>query len=306
MKASFAIRFLLGTLITLSIYSCKKADITISSIDTGQAETAVAAQTTTSEIYGNKDYVFTIDQPGWTLVFSDEFPGNAIDKSKWNVWTGGAYNEELQYYQIGNLKFLNGNLQIHAIKENATGATTPYNTAPKNFSFTSGRIESIKHFSSNATTPRVRMVARIKLASGYGMWPAFWSYGDPWPTQGEIDIMEAKGHEPNKYHTAYWFGRRSGVNTARNTEATISTVDLMSDHHVYEMIWEKDKLTFYLDGQLVNTKTGGDIPNMFRKSQRVTLNLAVGGMFFGTPMPTAEQIQTGVMEIDWVRVYTSK
>jgi beta-glucanase (GH16 family) len=241
-------------------------------------------------------------EAGWTKTFEDNF---STDLSKWDIWNGGAYNDELQLYQNTNLSLSNGNLLITAKKETVNGATNPYDPAVKTFNYTSGRIESKTHFSASAATPEVRMMARIKLPSGYGMWPAFWSYGDPWPTQGEIDILEARGNEPFQYHTAYWYGRRSGVNIASNTEATVnSETSLVDCWHVYEVIWEKNTLTYLLDGQVVVTKTGGWIPNFFRKSERVTLNLAVGGGFFGNP--SAASIQTGTMQIDWVKVFTSK
>jgi beta-glucanase (GH16 family) len=82
---------------------------------------------------------------------------------------------------------------INARSENVTGPTTPFDVTPKTFNYTSGRIESKANFSASSFSPVVRMMTRIKLPAGYGMWPAFWSYGDPWPTQGEIDILEARG-----------------------------------------------------------------------------------------------------------------
>lgn len=238
---------------------------------------------------------------GWTKRFEENF---STDLNQWNIWTGGAYNNELQYYQSPNLVVSNGTLLIQAKRETITGVTTPFDPTLKNFEFTSGRIESKTNFSAGNSTPKVRMIARLKLPTGYGMWPAFWSYGDPWPTHGEIDIMEARGNEPFKYQTAYWYGRRSGVNTTNNTEGYItSDISLTDCWHVYEVIWEKDKLTYIFDGQIVVTKTGGNIPNFYRKTQRVTLNLAVGGGFFGNPDPST--IQTGTMQIDWVKVFSS-
>jgi beta-glucanase (GH16 family) len=127
---------------------------------------------------------------GWTKSFDESFSNNL---NNWNTWYGGAFNNELQLYQAANLSVINGNLVISARKETVSGPTTPFDATPKTFNYTSGRIESTTNFSASASTPVVRMMARIKLPAGYGMWPAFWSYGDPWPTQGEIDIWKQEG-----------------------------------------------------------------------------------------------------------------
>lgn len=240
--------------------------------------------------------------PGWTRVFTETFDGGL---GQWSVWTGGAFNEELQLYQAANLSTSGGILGIAARRETAVGPTTPFDNTPKTFGYTSGRIESRTSFSASNATPRVRVSARLKLPTGYGMWPAFWTYGDPWPTQGEIDIMEARGQEPFQYNTAYWYGRRSGVNLVSASEAVITSATSLTDcWHVYEVIWAKNTLTYLFDGQVVDTKSGGYIPSMFRKQQRVTLNLAVGGLFFGSYDPAL--IEPGTLLVDWVKVFTSK
>lgn len=244
----------------------------------------------------------TLTGPGWSKVFEDGFSG---DLSQWTIWNGGAFNEELQLYQPSNLQTANGLLDITARKETVTGPTTPFDATPKTFFYTSGRIESKRNFSASNTTPKVRLSARLKLPAGYGMWPAFWSYGDPWPTQGEIDVMEALGQERFQYQTAYWFGRRPGKNLVSNSATVVSsTVSLMDCWHVYEVIWTKSALTFLYDGQVVDTKTGDYIPSMYGKKERITLNLAVGGLFFGNYDPAA--IQPGTFQIDWVKAFTSR
>ena len=240
--------------------------------------------------------------PGWSKVFDESFSAGL---SLWSIWTGGAFNEELQLYQAANLQTSGGWLSITAREEQVTGPTTPWDPAPKSFAYTSGRIESKSHFSASRTTPQVRLSARLKLPSGYGMWPAFWSYGDPWPTQGEIDIVEGRGQEPYQYQTAYWFGRRPGKNLVVNSATVISSsVSLTDCWHVYEVIWAKNSLTFLFDGQVVDTKSGGYIPSMYGRQQRITLNLAVGGLFFGEYDPAL--IQPGVLQADWVKVFTSR
>lgn len=251
---------------------------------------------------------YTLDEAslinaGWTKIFEDEF---TTDLSKWNIWTGGAFNNELQHYQASNLQVSNGALVITAKRETVQGQTTPFDPTPKTFNFTSGRIECKTNVSANATNPKIRMVARIKLPAGYAMWPAFWSYGDPWPTQGEIDIVEARGNEPTKYQTNYFYGTQANTNLVRNASGYITAnASLQSCYHLYEMIWEQDKLTSYLDGQVVEIKTeGGYITSLFGKTERITLNLAVGGNFIARRVDP-NKVQPGTMYVDYVKVFRS-
>ncbi len=242
-----------------------------------------------------------ITNAGWAKTFEDNF---SADLDKWNIWNGGAFNNELQLYQASNLSFSNGDLVISARKETVSGPSTPFDATPKTFNYTSGRIESKTNFSASVSSPSVRMMARIKLPSGYGMWPAFWSYGDPWPTQGEIDILEGRGQEDFKYQTNYFYGRTANRNLVRGAEGFVTTdVSLQTCYHVYEMIWSQNSLQFYFDGVLVKTNSGSYVPSLFGKTERITLNLAVGGLFFTNLNPAL--IQTGTMYVDWVKVFTT-
>jgi beta-glucanase (GH16 family) len=245
-----------------------------------------------------------VDTTVWTEIFTENFDS---DLSMWNVWKGGAYNNEYQYYSdsIANLNIMGGVLEIAAIKDTVSGATTNSNPTAKTFYFTSGRIESKTLYSANSNTPKIRFAARIKLPAGYGMWPAFWSYGNNWPTNGEIDAMEAKGNLPYQYGTNYFYGTSPGTDLVHNSEVSTvtSATSLTDSYHVYEVIWEQDKLTYLLDSVIVSTKTGPYIPSMFGKSQTITLNLAIGGDYFGNPAPSS--IVTGTMYVDWVKAYSS-
>ena len=251
------------------------------------------------------DYQFdeaAVTASGYTKIFEDNFDG---ELSKWNIWTGGAYNNELQYYQAANLQVANGNLVITAKRETVTGATTPSDPTLKTFNYTSGRVECKTNISASTATPKVRIVARIKLSSGYGMWPAYWSYGDPWPTQGEIDYLESRGQEPSKYQTNYFYGKTANRNLVKNQVGYIkSDVSLTACYHVYEMIWSQNNLISLLDGKIVETKSGSYIPDLFGKTERVTLNLAVGGNFFSNF--DAAQVSPGTMYVDFVKVFTSQ
>lgn len=247
---------------------------------------------------------YTIDdnklsQMGWSKIFEDNFDK---DLSQWDIWKGGAYNEELQLYQSDNLQLLNSELQIYAKKEKKTGFTRPDNPALNEFVYTSGRIESKKVFSLSKEVRQIRIMARFKIPDSYGLWPAFWTYGAPWPTQGEIDISEARGQEPFEFTTNYFYGRKAGKNLVKAAEKHIkSDVSLSQCYHVYELIWSKNSLKFLFDGVVVDIKTDGYINNLYKKHQKIVLNLAVGGMFF--PNLNHSSIKNGTMTIDWVKVY---
>ena len=240
---------------------------------------------------------------GWIKTFEDNFDS---DLSKWTIWNGGAYNNELQLYQAANLELLNGILNIKAKKEAVSGATLPTNSTIKKFDYTSGRIECKTIISANANTPKIRIIARIQLPKGYGMWPAFWSYGDPWPTQGEIDYLEARGNNTFQYLTNYYYGTNPGVIFNEDNTGTINTIsDLSTCFHVYEFEWTQNALNSYLDGKLVESKkTGTHLPDLFGKNEKVVLNLAIGGGFFPNLNPAL--IETGTMYVDWVKVFASK
>jgi len=262
---------------------------------------------TTNDLFtavSRADYVIddsVLYKVGWIKAFEENFDTNL---NRWDIWTGGGCNNELQLYQANNLQLVNGILEIHTKKETVTGRILPSDTALGVFNFTSGRIESKAKYSACAETPSVLIMARIKLPTGYGMWPAFWSYGHPWPTQGEIDFLEARGNEPDRYYTNYYFGDAQNL-FRENVSATISTgVDLSLAYHVYEIEWTKHAIISYIDGKRVETKTAGThLPDLFGKSQNLVLNLAVGGDFF--PGIDKSKIEPGTMYVDWVKVFTA-
>jgi beta-glucanase (GH16 family) len=266
-----------------------------------QRSSAVTAAVNTAGICDYDLNETALTTAGWTKIFNDDFSAGL---GQWNIWTGGAFNNELQYYQAANLQLNSGILNIVCKKETVTGATTPFDATPKAFAYTSGRVETKVLYSASSSSPKIRMTARIKLPAGYGMWPAFWSYGDPWPTQGEIDILEARGQEPFQYQTNYFYGRARNKNLVTNGATVITSgSSLQTCWHVYELIWSQSSLTFLLDGQVVDTKTGTYVTNLFGKKEKVVLNLAAGGLFFSNLDPS--QIQPGTLQVDWVKIFKS-
>jgi len=238
---------------------------------------------------------------GWNKIFEEEFDTNL---NRWRIWNSGAYNHEQQLYQPSNLLIQDGILTIVARKESVMGMKFPKSKSVAHFEYSSGRIESKKLFSINAKQPKLRIMARIKLPTGYGMWPAFWAYGTPYPSQGELDFMEARGADQKQYLINFYEASLDEQHSEDHTALVNLPFNLTECFHVYEMEWSKDDLKSYFDGKLVDTKKNDPhIATLFEKRERLVLNLAVGGGFY--PNLDTAIIQTGTMYIDWIKVYAS-
>lgn len=303
MKTSTSLSFyFLGFFIAgaclMSLGSCKKS----SASGANQKKTEFVNPITTHVVC---DYNFndtTLTKSGWRKTFEDNFDS---DLSNWNILTGGVLHE-LHCNEPGNVQIVSGVLQITSKKESVTGPKTLNNDTLKSFDYTSGWIVAKKPISVNDTTPRVRVVARIKIASGYGITSMFWSYGDNWPTGGEIDYLQGRGDDTKRYATDYFYGTTPSKNLVTNAALyNPADADLSSCYHVYEMEWSKNALISYLDGQLVETKTSGDhIPDLAGKNEFISFILPVGGLFYSNL--NVANIQTGTMYVDYVKVFTSK
>jgi len=240
-------------------------------------------------------------KPFW----ADEFNKNGLpDTQKWGYDVGGSGwgNHELEYYTKDNLKNArveNGKLIIEAIKE-------PF----EDKNYTSARLTS----KGKADFLYGRFEVKAKLPKGLGTWPAIWmlatdhSYGESyWPDNGEIDIMEHVGYDPNVIHASvHTKSYYHSIGTQKTAVKTIPTS--MTEFHVYRIDWTPEKIDSYIDGELYftfkNEKTGWkEWP--FDKKQHILLNLAVGGDW-GGQKGVDDSIFPQKMEIDYVRVYKMK
>ena len=155
-----------------------------------------------------------------------------------------------------------------------------------------------------------RVEARIKLALGQGLWPAFWmlGQGDPgleWPACGEIDIMENKGSQPTTTSSAVHGPGYSGDTPFAHAN-TLTRGTISDDFHIFAVEWDSFHVRFYVDDVLHYQVTRAEIEH-FGKSILdqpffVILNLAVGGHFDGDPQ--SDTIFPATMLVDYVRVYS--
>ena len=242
-------------------------------------------------------------QPAPTLVWEDEFTGptgQAPDPTSWGydlgTGAGGWGNGEQQYYRAENAALDgDGHLVITAREEDFAGSR-----------YTSARLLT----KAKREQTHGRFEARIKLPTGQGIWPAFWLLGAnidtvPWPGCGEIDVMEARGQEPDRILGSLHGPGYFGAGAVSDSAVLPGPVGVDGTFHVFAVEWDPRYIAWEVDGVTYQVVTPDQLPAgaswVFDHSFFVILNLAVGGNFVGLPDPTTVFPQT--MLIDYVRVY---
>lgn len=234
---------------------------------------------------------------GYTLVWQDEFETSRMpNTSKWYYETGahGWGNNEIQNYIPGLIgqdtcAFISdGILKIIAKKRGSQVISIRMNTIE---SWTYGYFE-----------------ARLKLPTGKGTWPAFWMLPKNfvrWPDDGEIDIMEHVGYDPNNIVcTIHCKAYNHGAGTQKGSTRRVPTAQ--TDFHVYAVEWTADYIHGFVDGvryfTFANDKAGKKDTWPFNAPFYLKLNLAWGGNWGGA-QGVDESKLPATYEIDYVRVY---
>ncbi len=236
---------------------------------------------------------------GYTLVWNDEFNDGSKPSAEWFYETGGGGwgNNELQTYVSGDkdgdqlAAVKDGILRLTAKKINGTVYSIRMNT---NKSWTYGYFE-----------------ARLKLTKGKGTWPAFWMMPKnykAWPDDGEIDIMEHVGYDPNRVHASiHTKAYNHAINTQKTAQKLVPTAQ--DEFHIYAVEWTADFIKGYIDGEVYftfqNDKAGNKDTWPFNAPFYLKLNLAWGGNWGGA-QGIDESVLPATYEIDYVRVFQKK
>ncbi len=243
----------------------------------------------------------------WRLVWSDEFDYTGLpDSSRWSYDVGGHGwgNGEEQFYtqeRMQNARVENDVLTIEARREYKEGR--PYTSArlvtKGKGDWTYGRFE-----------------VRARLPSGRGTWPAIWMlasqnmYGQNyWPDNGEIDIMEHVGYDPDVVHaTIHTLAFNHIMGTQRGAQLRVPKA--REAFHTYSVEWTPEEIRAYVDTThyytFKNQRLGSKQANFrqwpFDRPFHLILNVAVGGTWGGA-QGIDHAIWPQKMEVDYVRVY---
>lgn len=243
----------------------------------------------------------------YALVWADEFDTEGLpDATRWAYDTyrnaEGWYNEELQYYSAErpeNARVENGRLIIEARREPVPVEAFPDSGGQE---FTSTRLFT----SERASWQYGYFEIRAKLPCGRGLWPAIWTLPEgasKWPDDGEIDIMEYVGWNPDKFHATV-HTRDNNHMLGSQFGASYHSATACGGFHTHSLLWTADALQIAVDGDVYFTylrgeKDYGEWP--FDRPHHLILNLAVGG--WGGQDGIDENAFPARMEVDYVRVY---
>lgn len=257
---------------------------------------------------------FDPEKSGYAIVWQDEFEQSGkVDPTKWSFEKGFVRNQELQWYQEENAIMNDGYLVITGKREAIPNPSfesghQDWKKSRKQADYTSSSINSRGKFDFQYGVVEVR----AKIDTALGMWPAIWTLGikNPWPANGEIDIMEyyRVNGEATILANAAWADESK---RAKWDEAKVPFSDFLkkdpdwpSKFHVWRMEWTEDFIKLYLDDQLLNevnlTETiNPDGFNPFHQPHYLLLNLAIGGNG-GDP---SFSVFPSEYLVDYVRVY---
>ena len=214
----------------------------------------------------------TINLDEFELVWSDEFDGDKLDKSKWtyNWWEterkGGYWHEDM-------VSVKDGNLVISAEYKDEPLENYHYDKWKDQINFDeykagwyTGSISTINIYEQKYGYFEVR----CKLPAAYGLWSAFWMMN------GEVENVDGSGQDGTEvdvfesfYYKDHWWGNDcvvSGIHYDGYGEEhkgdsigkTFIENDPYTEYNTYGLEWNENEYIFYLNGvETGRLSTGG-------------------------------------------------
>jgi beta-glucanase (GH16 family) len=263
---------------------------------------------------------------GFNLTWSDDFTGasgTGLNTGTWKYDTGPGSsfgtgeietmtNSTSNVYQDGN-----GHLVLKALHSGSD---------PRG-GWTSGRVETQAATFGAPAGGVVEMQASIQqpnvnTGNGAGYWPAFWMLGStlrsgtPWPTSGEVDILEDINGRSSVFGTLHC-GTNPGGPCNESTgigSGERACGGCQTGYHTYAVQIDRsvspEQIRWYLDGSNYFTLASNRVDattwaNAVDHPFFIIFDLAMGGGFpdaFGGG-PNSATVSGGQLNVDYVAVY---
>ncbi|GAA3215797.1 hypothetical protein GCM10010532_042890 [Dactylosporangium siamense] len=262
---------------------------------------------------------------GFTQLWSTDFDGPAdtgVDTGAWQYDSGPGSS-----FGTGEIETMTSSTQNvyrdgsgHLVLKARHAGNDPAG------GWTSGRIETKATFGAGAGGVLLVKAAiwqpDVTRANGAGYWPAFWMLGStlrtgtPWPTSGEVDIMEDVNGRSSVFGTFHCgtnpggpcnesTGIGSGERACNGCQTGYHTYAVQIDRSV-----QPEQIRWYRDGTNYFTVTATQVPaatwaNAVHHPFFIILDLAIGGGFPGAfgGGPNAATAGGHAMKVDYVAVY---
>ena len=243
---------------------------------------------------------YTTGLQQYQQVWADEFNHEgAPDPANWRFEKGFVRNNEHQWYQPENAACSGGLLTIEARREHRPNPN--YEAGSKDWRKSR---EQIEYTASSMLTRGLhtwqygRFELRAKVDTAAGCWPAWWSLGvqNPWPSNGEIDMMEYYRGDvlanyavgTSKPNSARWYSVKTPV-------TAFQKAGWADSFHNWRMDWDEEFIRIYIDDILLNeqpqavlyNRSGNNDVFPFKQPHYMLLNFAIGGDNGGDPSRTS-------------------
>lgn len=238
----------------------------------------------------------------WALVWEDNFDqaNSKLDTAVWSKiprwhpeWARHMSDQDVCYdMRDGNLILrgvMNPDREADTARFITGGVYTKYKVP-----FHGGRLEVC-----------------AKMESAKGAWPAIWlkpfeEEKYPWPSGGEIDMMEHLNYDTIVYQTVHSTYTHH-LNQKKNPPQGSTGVIKRDDYNIYGVDMYPDSLVFYINREKtfvyprIETDKEGQFP--FDKPYYLLIDMQLEGGWVG-PVDTLDLPVE--MYVDWVRYYQKK
>jgi beta-glucanase (GH16 family) len=256
---------------------------------------------------GSVDSLDLSDPAQGVLVWSDDFDGSTVDRSRWRVRDADRLSFDQARIRGDAVTVADGRLRI-------TVRDAPGLDRSDDRPVTTGYLDTIGRFSQQYGRWEVR--ARLPTAPGEsrGIWPAFWLRADDLP--GEIDVMEAWGTPTSRARAD--MDRQYAWTVHEDTQAPAeyrrvggwgeSSRPLSDGFHTYAVDWVPGCLRFSLDGRTTGVVDLAREPRLraaLDDTVNIRLNVQVGSRYWGRldPARPGTTRLPATLEVDRVRVF---